>query len=235
MQIVDTNISLEMLNQMSQKMFGRLVKAVVDIEKEIMVVDAALHADEEDLLLENESIQENLWGINLHPAKWPHEHWIEFDSMINLRPADGNNSRSVESELIRKKNHCSCQKVGDSMIRKKNFVHKDLSTDRWFAFSLLEQLANVGTDVDRAIRYQNQGDLEASKAAAIRALELLYLTIEDKKNKKHLREPIRVRATLADYFFGINEFNFTAEYWQSYFYDFNYAAALQRRTRKTVA
>lgn len=103
MQIVDKNISLETLTHMSKKMFGELVKAVVDIEKEIMVVDAELHVDEEDLLIENDSHQDNLWGINLYPTHWPDVSWIEFDSMINIRPLLGNKSRNVENDLIRKK------------------------------------------------------------------------------------------------------------------------------------
>lgn len=87
---------------MTEKMFGNLVKAVVDVEREIMAVDAELHADEEQLLLENGSKQENLWGINIYP-EIKDDNWIEFDSMINLRPSRGNRSRGVENEEIRKK------------------------------------------------------------------------------------------------------------------------------------
>lgn len=98
MQIIDKKISLEELKKMSEKMFGGLVKAVVDIEKEIMVVDAALHADEEYLLLENDSKQEYLWGINIFPDKIGKESFIVFDSMINLRPRWGNRSRGVDDQ-----------------------------------------------------------------------------------------------------------------------------------------
>jgi hypothetical protein len=103
MHIVKTNISIDELKKMSEKMFERLVKAVVDIEQEFMVVDASLHADEEKLLLDQGSKQDNLWGINIHPDDFPNGDWIEFDSMINIRPALGNRSRSVESEKRRKK------------------------------------------------------------------------------------------------------------------------------------
>ena len=103
MKLIDKNISLEELKQMSENMFGDLVKAVIDIDKEIMVVDAALHADQEFYLLENESKQENLWGINFHPSKWPNDTFIEFDSMINLRPNQNNRSRGVENPQIREK------------------------------------------------------------------------------------------------------------------------------------
>ena len=96
-------ISLEELKAMSEKMFGSLVKAVVDIEQEIMVVDADLHADQESLLLENGSKQEYLWGINLFPEHRNEERFIVFDSMINLRPSWGNRSRGVDDPKIQER------------------------------------------------------------------------------------------------------------------------------------
>lgn len=87
---------------MSSKMFDNLVKAVVDIEKEKMAVDADLHADEEKLLLEDGSEQTDLWGINIYPDKEDSE-FIEFDSMINIRPAQNNRTRDVADPKIRKK------------------------------------------------------------------------------------------------------------------------------------
>lgn len=102
MKIVKDSINIEELCQMTGKMFGNLVKAVVDIEKEIMAIDAELHADEEHLLLENGSEQKNLWGINIYP-EIKNDNWIEFDSMINLRPSQENRSRGVDNEEIRKK------------------------------------------------------------------------------------------------------------------------------------
>lgn len=101
MQIIYDQISVAELEKMSEKMFGQLVKAVVDIDKEIMVVDAELHADQEECLLELGSEQKNLWGINLHPNKINSGNWIEFDSMINLRPSYGNRSRAVDDPKIR--------------------------------------------------------------------------------------------------------------------------------------
>lgn len=68
-----------------------------------MVVDAELHADQEKVLLENGSKQENLWGINLYPEDFAQEEFIEFDSMINLRPSWGNRSRGVDDENLRRK------------------------------------------------------------------------------------------------------------------------------------
>ncbi len=103
MRIVRENkISNAELKLMADKMFGDLVKAVVDIEKGIMAVDAELHADQEKELLESGSRQENLWGINLYPDD-ADEDFIEFDSMINLRPSWGNRSRGVDDEQIRNK------------------------------------------------------------------------------------------------------------------------------------
>lgn len=97
-------ISIDELKKMSEKMFGELVKAVVDIEREIMVVDAQMHVDEERYLTEElESEQQNVWGINLHPNKLPDHDWIEFDSIINIRPGVGNRTRSIDNEPLRKK------------------------------------------------------------------------------------------------------------------------------------
>jgi len=102
MKIIATEISKKELTEMSKKMFGNLVKAVVDIEKGIMVVDAELHADEEALLLENGSEQKDLWGINFYPELTGAD-FVEFDSMINLRPSQNNRSRGVEDVEIQKK------------------------------------------------------------------------------------------------------------------------------------
>lgn len=85
---------------MASQQFGDMVKAVVDIEEGIMAIGGELHSDEEAMLLDQGSLQSNLWGINLYPDK-PSEEWIEFDSMINVRPSSGNRSRSVESAEIR--------------------------------------------------------------------------------------------------------------------------------------
>ncbi len=102
MKLVETTITRAELQDMSVRMFGGLVKAVVDIEKKIMVVDAAMHADEEKMLLEHGSHQDNLWGINFYP-EFEDEDFIEFDSMINIRPLQKNFSRSIEDEALQEK------------------------------------------------------------------------------------------------------------------------------------
>ncbi|NCO89058.1 hypothetical protein CO083_02850 [Candidatus Roizmanbacteria bacterium CG_4_9_14_0_8_um_filter_34_12] len=87
---------------MNVTLLGGLVKAVVDIKKEIIIIDAAMHADEERYLLDLGSNQDDLWGINFYP-NLAGDDFIEFDSMINLRPRMNNFSRSVDDENIRNK------------------------------------------------------------------------------------------------------------------------------------
>ena len=103
MKIIKEKIDISELNEMTEKMFGSLVKAMVDVDKEIMAVDAPLHSDLMELLMQEESCEpQNLWGINIHPDKSEND-FIEFDSMMNLKPALGNKSRGVEDENIRRK------------------------------------------------------------------------------------------------------------------------------------
>jgi len=99
MKLVDANISLDELRGMAERSFGDLVKAVVDVRKGVMAVDAGMHSDEEAFLLEGGSAQADLWGINLYPD-YPVADWIEFDSMINIRPSQGNRSRGVDEPQI---------------------------------------------------------------------------------------------------------------------------------------
>lgn len=101
MKIITEKIKLDELKKIAKERFGDMVKAVVDIEKGIMAIGGELHADEEALLLENSSKQENLWGINIYPDN--NEDLIEFDSMINLRPSQDNRSRGVDNPEIRNK------------------------------------------------------------------------------------------------------------------------------------
>lgn len=102
MKIIDKKITIQELRKMAQETFGNMVKAVVDVKKEIMAVDAELHADEEAYLLEHGSDQRDLWGINLYP-EISGDDFVEFDSMINLRPAQGNRSRGVEDAKTQEK------------------------------------------------------------------------------------------------------------------------------------
>src|SRR5258705_14020907 len=100
--LIESKIEKSKLAEIAKERFGDLVKAVVDIEREVMLLGADLHADEEEVLLEQGSRQQDLWGINLYPGK-SGEEFIEFDSMINLRPSQGNYSRYVDDPAIRQK------------------------------------------------------------------------------------------------------------------------------------
>lgn len=102
LRIIEQAITKTELKDLAKERFGDMVKAVVDLEHGIMAIGGELHSDEEALLLEKGSKQENLWGINFYPDATS-EEWIEFDSMINIRPSQGNRSRGVEDEAIRKK------------------------------------------------------------------------------------------------------------------------------------
>ena len=100
--IVIKKISKTKLKQLAEKRFGDLIKAVVDVKRGIMALGGELHADEEAELLKNGSEQSNLWGINLYPDE-SKEKWIEFDSIINIRPSQNNRSRDIENQEIKEK------------------------------------------------------------------------------------------------------------------------------------
>jgi predicted Zn-dependent peptidase len=102
MKLVTSKITKKELQELAAKSFGDLIKAVVDVRQEIFVVDAELHADEEAYLLEQGSKQQDLWGINLYP-KLEGDDWLEFDSMINLRPNQGNLTRGIDNQTIKDK------------------------------------------------------------------------------------------------------------------------------------
>lgn len=95
-------LPLSRLKEKAAALFGNMVKAVADVDREFLAVDAELHSDLEALLLEDGSKQTDLWGINLYP-ELQGEDFIEFDSMINVRPSQKNQSRDVLDPAIRKK------------------------------------------------------------------------------------------------------------------------------------
>jgi len=102
MKIITKELTINEIKQIAVSTFGNLVKAVVDVDRDIIALDAELHSDLEALLLENGSKQKSLWGINFYPELGQNE-FIEFDSMINMRPSSGNKSRGIDNEEIRKK------------------------------------------------------------------------------------------------------------------------------------
>ena len=104
--------------------------------------------------------------------------------------------------------------------------HKKLASGDWNILTLIEQMANVGSEVERTISWKNKGNKKYSKMAFIRALELLDLTITCNKNRKGLKELTRVREALVDYFESDNQFSSSDKLWQKYFFAFNYNARL---------
>jgi len=99
--VVSETISLATLKEIAASGFGDLVKAVVDVERGVMAVGGELHSDGEAILLDTGSRQADLWGINLYPDEYGAEGWIEYDSLINIRPRQGNRSRLVEDSGVR--------------------------------------------------------------------------------------------------------------------------------------
>lgn len=105
-----------------------------------------------------------------------------------------------------------------------SYQHKNLADGRWAQMSLIEQIANIGSEVSRAIHWRKKNKEEYFQKAYIRALELISLTIDSVTVKSHYKELTRVREALNDYFYGDNQFNSSDELWQKYFDHFNYAA-----------
>lgn len=105
-------------------------------------------------------------------------------------------------------------------------IHKDLAGGRWNTFSLVEQLANVGSEVSRALRAKSAGQTDRMTRALERGLELFDLTIADPKNRKRLREVCRAREVVCDFFYGDNEYGSTPESLDRYFL---YFARVARR------
>ena len=110
--IVKDHISRIQLQEIANEQFGDLVKAAIDLQQEILALGSEMHADAETELIEKEgSKRENIWGINLYPAE-SGDALLEFDSMINLKPAFGNRTRNVENEAVR----IHIRKVIDRML-----------------------------------------------------------------------------------------------------------------------
>jgi len=107
------------------------------------------------------------------------------------------------------------------------FFHKDLTKEKWFSLDFFMQMANIGAEVGRAINWRKK-DKSLSQSAIYRGLELLDLTIEDKKNKKKLKELCRLREIVSDYLCFDNIYKSTDTELNNYFILFGYASALKR-------
>ncbi len=109
-----------------------------------------------------------------------------------------------------------------------SYHHKELASGRWKELSLAEQMANIGSEVGRAMRWRRKGNTEFAQRAAVRALELLDLSLDAGHSYSQLKELARVREAVVDYLFGSNEFASSEALWRSYFDHFNYAARVDR-------
>jgi hypothetical protein len=106
--------------------------------------------------------------------------------------------------------------------------HRELAEGRWNLLSFAEQMANIGSEIERTISWRKKGRLEISSRAFERALELMDLTIADAKNLTRLRELLRVREAISDHFYFDNFYQSTPESWQRYFGSFLIAARGKR-------
>ena len=104
------------------------------------------------------------------------------------------------------------------------YQHQELAAGRWNELSLMAQLANTGSEVERAIKWKQKANPAYSEQAFFRALELLDLTLQDPKNRTRLREIARTREALVDYFQGENLYHSSDLLWQKYFFAFNVVA-----------
>ena len=111
LEFVRTKVTRSYLAAAAAEQFGDMIKAVVDVRRRIMVVGAELQSDEESALLDDGSRQEDLWGINLYPAD-AGDDWLEFDSMIRVRPSQGNRSRGVEDARLQ----ASIRQIVDDLV-----------------------------------------------------------------------------------------------------------------------
>ena len=104
-----------------------------------------------------------------------------------------------------------------------SYQHKDLASGRWSKLSFIEQMANIGSEVERALSWQSKNNTDHCRKAFERALELLDITMDSAKGLARLKELARVREALVDYFSGTNQYMSTEASWRGYFFHFTYA------------
>jgi len=105
-----------------------------------------------------------------------------------------------------------------------NYQHKELAAGRWQKLSFLEQMANIGSEVERALNWKAKDNIIYSQQAFERALELIDLTLDNLRFFPRLKEVARLREALVDYFSGVNQFMTEEVFWRKYFLNFVYAA-----------
>lgn len=104
-----------------------------------------------------------------------------------------------------------------------NYQHKDLASGRWGRLTFIEQMANIGSEIERAINWRIKNNSDYSQKAVERALELIDLTLENIKKPTYFKEITRMREAITDYFCGTNQFKSSADSWRKYFSHFAYA------------
>jgi len=105
-----------------------------------------------------------------------------------------------------------------------SYQHKDLAAGRWSQLSFLEQMANIGSEIERALKWKAKHNENYCKQASERALELIDLTLDSAKGFPCLKELARMREAVVDFFLGSNQFHSTEESWRRYFSGFTFAA-----------
>ena len=215
------------LARMAEEQFGDWIKAVVDVSRGVMAIGGDLHADDEAALLADGSRQRDLWGINLYPGE-SEPDWIEFDSMINLRPGEGNRSRGVDDERVRARIRevvgawSRPNEEGPAMT---GVLHRSAAAGGWARLELVEQLGNVGSEVERAIRAHAAGRRNRFESALERALELFDLTASDPRWRGHrCQEILRAREEFCRLFFDPDVPPDSARGLSRYFLGFAWAA-----------
>lgn len=114
------------------------------------------------------------------------------------------------------------------MGKEMSVQHKNLAAGQWSRMSLCEQMANIGSEVSRALNWRKKGKEDLSQKASSRALELLDLSLSSADSFPNLKELARLREAVVDYFYGTNQFSSSEALWHRYFYHFNYACRKDR-------
>lgn len=104
-----------------------------------------------------------------------------------------------------------------------NIQHKECANGRWKELSFFEQMANIGSEISRALNWQKKGNIEYCQKAVNRGLELLCLTLDNSTKQSHYKELTRVKEAILDYFYGTNQFSSSEILWRKYFDHFAYA------------
>lgn len=105
-----------------------------------------------------------------------------------------------------------------------SYQHKDLAAGRWNQLSFIERMANIGSEVERALNWRIKKNADYAQKAFERALELIDLTLDSERSYAHLKEISRMREALVDYFCGVNQFISSEGSWRNYFLPFTYAS-----------